>query len=236
MHATCCLSFLLLQKRKAAAAAPDSDGEQEEEGIDSEDAADSEEEERPKGRSKPAAKAASKPAASADPQVKKLQAICRQAGIKIGPSVYVKVCGVTGCCMAGGTSRQLCLQHAYDENSLEHMHVLSLHSHVCPFSRYLLTVPKCLLSCCVPTCVSVVASAVQNKDPGSLRSALRLLLEEHGLYESSDARSIARVKADLERQRDLEGIDLSNIIDEDSGRGGRRRAAARVDYKYVAKP
>lgn len=78
------------------------------------------------------------------------------------------------------------------------------------------------------------ASCVQNKDPSSLRSALRQLLEEHGLSDGSDARSIARVKADLERQRDLEGIDLSNIIDEDSGRGGRRRAAARVDYKYVA--
>lgn len=66
----------------------------EEEAGDSEDAADSEEEDRPKGRKKPAAKAASKPSASADPKVKKLQGICRQAGIKIGPSVYVKVCGV----------------------------------------------------------------------------------------------------------------------------------------------
>lgn len=95
-HGDCCLSNLSSQKRKAAAApALESDGDQEDEeaGV-SDDAADSEEEDRPKGRKQPAAKAAGKPAASADPKVKKLQAICRQAGIKIGPSVYVKVCGV----------------------------------------------------------------------------------------------------------------------------------------------
>lgn len=101
-----------------------------------------------------------------------------------------------------------------------------------PFCKHLLSVMSCLLSCHVSSAYHVCLScSVQNKDPSSLRSALRQLLEEHGLSESSDARSIARVKADLERQKDLEGIDLSNIIDEDSGRGGRRRAAARVDYK-----
>jgi hypothetical protein len=72
---------------------------------------------------------------------------------------------------------------------------------------------------------------VQNKDPTSLKTALRQLLSDQGLSESSDARAIGRVKAELERRKDLEGIDLSNIIEEDSGRGSRRRAAARVDYK-----
>ena len=73
--------------------------------------------------------------------------------------------------------------------------------------------------------------SLQNKDPASLRAALKQLLADQGLSEGSDARAIARVKADLERQRDLEGIDLSNIIEEGGGRGGRRRAAANVDYK-----
>lgn len=64
-----------------------------------------------------------------------------------------------------------------------------------------------------------------------MRRALQQLLSDQGLNEQSDSRAIARVKAQLERQRDLEGIDMSNIIDEDGGRGSRRRAAARVDYK-----
>jgi hypothetical protein len=71
----------------------------------------------------------------------------------------------------------------------------------------------------------------QNKDPASLRAALQQLLGGQGLSEHSDAQAIARVKAQLERERDLEGIDTSNIIEEDGGRGSRRRAAARVDYK-----
>lgn len=77
-------------------------------------------------------------------------------------------------------------------------------------------------SCCCCT---------QNKDPASLRLALQQLLGDQGLSEHSDARAIARVKAQLERQRDLEGIDMSNIIEEDGGRGSRRRAAAKVEYK-----
>jgi hypothetical protein len=62
-----------------------------------------------------------------------------------------------------------------------------------------------------------------------LRSALQQLLGDQGLTEHSDPRAIARVKVQLERQRDLEGIDTSNIIEEEGGRGSRRRAA--VDYK-----
>lgn len=74
----------------------------------------------------------------------------------------------------------------------------------------------------------------QNKDPASLRAALDNLLREHGLSADAGERAIAKVRAQLERQRELEGIDLSNIIEEeDGGRGGRRRAAARVDYRQV---
>lgn len=75
------------QKRKAAAAASDSEGEPEESaggGSDEES-----EGAKPKGRGKAAA--SSRPAASADPKVKKLQSVCRAAGIKITPNIYVKV-------------------------------------------------------------------------------------------------------------------------------------------------
>eukprot|EP00775_Hariotina_reticulata_P011824 gene11824-11968_t len=82
------------------------------------------------------------------------------------------------------------------------------------------------------------AAAVQNKDPASLRSALQDLLSRHGLKVNSDASKIASVKAKLELAKDMEGIDMSNIIDDtDAGRGGRpsRRAAAKVDYKSLLK-
>jgi len=71
----------------------------------------------------------------------------------------------------------------------------------------------------------------QNKDPLSLRSALSSLLGEYGLSADAGERAIAKVHQELERKRELEGMDLANIIDEDGGRGSRRRAAARVDYK-----
>ena len=60
---------------------------------------------------------------------------------------------------------------------------------------------------------------------------MKELLREHGLSEDSGERAIAKVRAKLDTERELEGIDLSNIIDEEGGRGGRRRAAARVDYR-----
>jgi hypothetical protein len=85
-----CLHTLtvFLQKRKGSAGS-DGEGEQEESAGGSDVAEDSEDE-KPKARSKAVSKA-SRPAASADPKVKKLQAVCRQAGIKITPNIYVKV-------------------------------------------------------------------------------------------------------------------------------------------------
>lgn len=77
-----------MQKRKVPVGS-DSRGEQEESAGGSDEAEDSKDE-KPKARSKAVSKA-SRPAASADPKVKKLQAICRQAGIKITPNIYVKV-------------------------------------------------------------------------------------------------------------------------------------------------
>lgn len=79
-----------------------------------------------------------------------------------------------------------------------------------------------------------VCCFLQHPDPASLEEALGALLAKHKLSARSDAHAIAQVKAKLELQRDMEGIDLSNIIDgdEDSGRGRRpRRAAAQVDFK-----
>lgn len=84
---------LLVPPQKAKPAASDSGGEEE-----SDDGGDSdEEEERPKkARGKAAAAGGgsgkgSQRSASADPKVKKLQGICRAAGIKIPPHVYIKV-------------------------------------------------------------------------------------------------------------------------------------------------
>ena len=76
---------LQVQQRKAAAAS-DSEGEQEESAGGSDE--EGSEDVKPKGRGKAAS---SKPAASTDPKVKKLQSICRAAGIKITPNIYVKV-------------------------------------------------------------------------------------------------------------------------------------------------
>jgi hypothetical protein len=71
---------------------------------------------------------------------------------------------------------------------------------------------------------------LQNKGEAALIKALQELLVKHGLSPNSDAAALVRVKAKLELSRDLEGIDMSNIINEDGGRPT-RRAAARVDYK-----
>lgn len=71
---------------------------------------------------------------------------------------------------------------------------------------------------------------LQNKGEAALTSALQELLARQGLSTSSDSAALARVKAKLELSRDLEGIDMSNIISEDGGRPS-RRAAARIDYK-----
>jgi hypothetical protein len=73
-----------VQKRKAAAAS-DSEGEQEESAGGSDEESEGA---KPKSRGKAAS---SRPAASADPKVKKLQSICRAAGIKVTPNIYVKV-------------------------------------------------------------------------------------------------------------------------------------------------
>jgi hypothetical protein len=77
-----------------------------------------------------------------------------------------------------------------------------------------------------------VAPCTQNKDAPSLRAAIAALLSPHGLASSSDERTIARVRKQLELARDLEGIDSGNIIGDGDDTRGRpsRRAAARVNY------
>jgi hypothetical protein len=72
--------------------------------------------------------------------------------------------------------------------------------------------------------------SAQNKGEAALVKALQELLAKHGLTPNSDAGALARVKAKLELSRDLEGIDMSNIISDDGGRST-RRAAARIDFK-----
>ncbi|CAL8467237.1 g6773 [Coccomyxa elongata] len=57
---------------------------------------------------------------------------------------------------------------------------------------------------------------------------LKALLQKHGLSEHATSDEIAQVRKDLQKQRDLDGIDTSNILS--VGRG--RRAAAAVPCKY----
>merc|ERR1712060_264822 len=57
-----------------------------------------------------------------------------------------------------------------------------------------------------------------HKTEAALESALLGLLSKEGLSSSSTRKEIAKVRKRLEMQRDLDGIDISNIVDT-----GRRR-------------
>ncbi|PRW59758.1 ferrous iron transporter A [Chlorella sorokiniana] len=72
----------------------------------------------------------------------------------------------------------------------------------------------------------------RNKEEGALEAALEELLAKHGLDADSGERAIAQVKSKLTIQRDLDGIDTSNIIEG----GRRRRGAAPVSYKALVQP
>jgi hypothetical protein len=70
----------------------------------------------------------------------------------------------------------------------------------------------------------------QNKDASSLRAALKALLGRHGLEPGSSDKDIRRVRLQLEKAKDLEGIDASNILATE-GRRPRRAAAAAVNFQ-----
>ena len=65
----------------------------------------------------------------------------------------------------------------------------------------------------------------KNKTDNGLAQALEKLLEKHGLNYNSTSHDTSRVKAKLQLQRDLDGIDTSNIITE--GRRSRSGSNAR---------
>ena len=70
---------------------------------------------------------------------------------------------------------------------------------------------------------------VKNKTDEELAAAILALLDKQDLHERSSATDVARAKHNLQLQRDLEGIDTSNILE-----GGRRaRRGAPTSYKYV---
>lgn len=71
----------------------------------------------------------------------------------------------------------------------------------------------------------------KNKADGEVAVALEALLEKHGLRASSNSQDAAKVKAKLQLQRDLDGIDTSNIISE--GRRN-RRGCCKTNYRQVA--
>ncbi|KAK2080499.1 hypothetical protein QBZ16_000352 [Prototheca wickerhamii] len=72
---------------------------------------------------------------------------------------------------------------------------------------------------------------VKNKTDQQLRAALEELLSKHGLSKSSGPEAVEAVKQRLAKERDLEGIDVSNIV---SGPRRRREAAAPArSYAYT---
>ena len=69
---------------------------------------------------------------------------------------------------------------------------------------------------------------VKNKTDKELEAAFEALLNKNGLGADAGANEVAKVKAQLQIQRDLDGIDTSNIISD--GRRS-RRGGATTDYK-----
>ena len=65
---------------------------------------------------------------------------------------------------------------------------------------------------------------MRHKDDAGREAALIGILAEAGLTRGSDASAVAKVRAKVEREKDLDGIDAKNVIE-----GGRRRRAATVN-------
>ncbi|GFR49554.1 hypothetical protein Agub_g11600, partial [Astrephomene gubernaculifera] len=74
----------------------------------------------------------------------------------------------------------------------------------------------------------------RKKSVAELEDALTELLARHGLNARSGEKEISQVRRQLERDRDLEGIDTSNIISLGGGRP-RRAAAASVNFRKMFK-
>jgi hypothetical protein len=68
---------------------------------------------------------------------------------------------------------------------------------------------------------------VKNKTDKELEAAFEALLEKNGLSSDAGANEIAKTKAQLQIQRDLDGIDTSNIISD----GRRSRRGGATNYK-----
>lgn len=73
----------------------------------------------------------------------------------------------------------------------------------------------------IPPCIYT-----QNKTEEGLTNALKMLLSKYGLQASSSAADVSKVRAKLQLERDLDGIDVTNIID----RKGSRRSQ-QVNYR-----
>ena len=74
----------------------------------------------------------------------------------------------------------------------------------------------------------------RTKTDDEVVAGFEALLAKYDLTADADAASIRAAKARVKRERELDGIDTSNVLDaDDAGRGGRRTRGARVDYSKV---
>ncbi|KAK9824694.1 hypothetical protein WJX72_012449 [[Myrmecia] bisecta] len=73
----------------------------------------------------------------------------------------------------------------------------------------------------------------KSSEDGSLEMAFVALLEKHNLSRHSDHAEIEAAKKALQLQKDLEGIDTTNIIE--GGRRSRRAAAPQINYAAALK-
>ncbi len=92
---------------------------------------------------------------------------------------------------------------------------------------------------CAQATIKVPPAVYRGRDEATVRANLESLLQRHGLGLRPSEAEVKRVKARLKKERELDGIDVGNIIGrgggggggeadegEGGGRGGRPRRAA----------
>ncbi|GFH21861.1 uncharacterized protein HaLaN_19236 [Haematococcus lacustris] len=95
-----------------------------------------------------------------------------------------------------------------------------------PAKKYSGKVEK-LRNICRLASVKIPPGVYKAKSDAGVEEALQALLSKHGLNASSSEAKISQVKKKLEKERELDGMDMGNIISTSSRP---RRATAAVNY------